>query len=31
VAELDVKVNGPHPGFFLDEDQFCGLVEDLIG
>ena len=31
VAEVDVKVNGPHPGFFLNEDQFCGLVEDLIG
>jgi hypothetical protein len=31
VADIDVEVNGPHPGFFLDEDQFCGLVQDLIG
>ena len=26
-----VRVNGPHPGFFLDEDQWCALMEDLIG
>jgi hypothetical protein len=31
LADLDVRVSGPHPGFFMDEDQFCGLVEELIG
>jgi hypothetical protein len=32
--ELDetvVKVSGPHPGFDLTEEQFCGMVEGLIG
>jgi hypothetical protein len=32
VTDFDViRINGPHPGFFLDDDQFCGLVKDLIG
>ena len=32
VTDFDiVRVNGPHPGFFIDEDQFCALVEELIG
>lgn len=29
--EIDVEVRGPHPGFFLDDEQFCELVLDLIG
>jgi hypothetical protein len=29
--EIDVEVSGPHPGFFLDEGQFCEVVLDLIG
>ena len=31
LEELDVSVAGPHPGFFMDEDGFCALVQDLIG
>jgi hypothetical protein len=31
LEELDVSVAGPHPGFFMDEDGFCTLVQDLIG
>jgi hypothetical protein len=31
LEELDVSVAGPHPGFFMDDDAFCGLVQDLIG
>jgi hypothetical protein len=27
IEELDVRVNGPHPGF----DDFCGLITPLIG
>ena len=31
LEEIDVRVAGPHPGFFMDDDAFCGLVQDLIG
>jgi len=31
LEELDVSVAGPHPGFFMDDEAFCGLVQDLIG
>ena len=31
LEELDVSVAGPHPGFFMDDDDFCALVQDLIG
>jgi hypothetical protein len=31
LEELDVSVAGPHPEFFMDEDDFCALVQDLIG
>jgi hypothetical protein len=26
-----VRINGPHPGFFMGDDEFCDLVQDLIG
>jgi hypothetical protein len=32
--ELDVvfdRVSGPHPGFDMTEEEFCGVVEGLIG
>jgi hypothetical protein len=31
LEELDVSVAGPHPGSFMDDDAFCGLVQNLIG
>ena len=31
LEEIDVRVAGPHPGFFMDDDAFCGVVQDLIG
>jgi hypothetical protein len=31
VQDVDVQIHGPHPGFFLDESAFCGVVTDLIG
>ena len=29
--ETVVRVSGPHPAFFLTEDEFCGVIEGLIG
>ena len=31
LSDLDVRVSGPHPGFFLDEEDRCDLVRELIG
>jgi hypothetical protein len=31
LEEIDVRVGGPHPGFFMDDDAFCALARDLIG
>lgn len=31
VSDPDVRVSGPHPGFFLDEEDQCDLVRELIG
>lgn len=31
VAELDTRVSGPHPAFFLDEAEGCALMRELIG
>lgn len=29
--EAVVRVSGPHPGFDMTDDEFCGMVESLIG
>lgn len=31
LEELDVRVSGPHPGFFLEQDEECALALELIG
>ncbi len=31
LEELDVRVSGPHPGFFIEEDDECALAMELIG
>jgi hypothetical protein len=31
IQTLDVRVAGPHPGFFLDDAAFCATVHSLIG
>jgi hypothetical protein len=32
-VQLDLiaqRVSGPHPAFFLSEDEFCGVVTPLL-
>lgn len=29
--EAVVRVSGPHPGFDMTDEEFCGVVESLIG
>lgn len=31
ISETLGRVNGPHPGLEMDDDEFCAMVEDLIG
>ena len=31
IVDLDVRVSGPHPGFFASPEDQCAAVQDMIG